>query len=215
MKKDFNEYELNYINFNHQDDSANVYFKRDEGGYIVYAKPVKGSKSAYKFPQKDEFNAYKLASALMDLSVGYAFELRSTKSGKNVRVIATPKTSDATIKLLVEDRVLAAELVTLLRKQEVEITKKQEENKNRYAGTTLIRAKIGENLVKAEEESKTDSLISVMLDRQFDLEDENRNLQDRNTILKKRNQEIKELVEKATKQTYYANNNLNSALNKM
>ena len=122
MEKDFNEYELNYIKFNHQDDSANVYYKADgNGGYIVYAKPVQGSKTAYKFPSKDDNNAYFLLRALADLSVGYAFEKRSTKKGKNARVIATPKTNDATIKLFVEDRVLAAQFVMLLRKQEVKM----------------------------------------------------------------------------------------------
>lgn len=206
MEKDFNEYELNYIKFNYMDDSANVYFKGDgRGHYTVYAKPVKGSKSAYKIPSKDGNNAYFLTRELLDMSVGYAFEIRSTKSGGNIRVIATPKTNDATLQLELEDRVQAAAYVKLLRKQEVIITKKLEENKKRNEGTTLIRAKIGENLVPSTEETKADSLISAMLDRQFDLEDEN-------ATLKANNEKVKELVQRAKSQSYYACKNLNNAL---
>lgn len=213
MEKDFNEYELNYIKFNYMDDSANVYFKGDgRGHYTVYAKPVKGSKSAYKIPTNNDHEAYFLLRALADLSVGYAFEKRSTKKGKNARVIATPKTNDATLKLELDDRVTAAAYVKFLRKQEVLITKKLEENKKRNEGTTLIRAKIGENLVPSTEETKADSLISAMLDRQFDLEDENAALKDRNNRLKANNEKVKELVQRATTQTYNANNNLNNAL---
>jgi len=211
MEKDFNEYELNYIKFNHQDDSANVYFKADGNGhYTIYAKPIQGSKTAYKFPSKDDNSAYFLVRELIDLSVGYSFEIRSTKTGKNTRIIATPKTNNATIKLIVEDRVLAAQFVKLLREQEVAITKKVEENKNRFAGTTLIRAKIGD-LVKAEEAKNNEyanSLIDVLIDERMD---------DKEKIasLEEKNKKAKEFLNTAFNQTKHASNNVKKALNEL
>lgn len=147
--------EQDYIENNHTNEIANIFYKQNpsRSRFTVYAKPFDASKSSFKFSQSSETNAYKLASALMDESIGYSFEVR----GK--RVLAKPTTNKATLVFALDDENTAREIVKFLRKQEISNRKTAEKRKAKMQGTQLIR-----KMITLSEDELYESLYDAMED---------------------------------------------------
>lgn len=161
MKKiiDYTPEELNYIESNLDDRSANVFYVPVLGtngraySYKVYAKPFEDSKSSFKFPIKNENDAQKFVMALMDESIGYTFEVR----GK--RVLAKPTTRKATLICRYDRLETTQKMVHYLRAQEVSNRRTAENRKEQMKGTRLIRQMIAPSL-----EELNESLYDAMED---------------------------------------------------